>query len=893
MNAARLALCLVAALALAAHAGAHGDKGHGSGCSKHGGGCPPAPDVCIIKPRPMTPDECKQAYSHSYVPHGKGADHGVPKRLLKRVNYKGWAPGMACTDASAHTGHCLKPCPNPPPYFPIAWDWISNNPNMTLLTAAIRAAGMVDLFNTTFTGTLLAPNDEAMARYLKDVTVDLFDPAFAEFTSAFLRKLISYHVLPVRAYARDFAGAVGTKLLPSIYFSINSPHMVNITTIDLSPNCTNCTTLYTFITDQQSRTAQFVEVDKLVYCGGVIHTINAVLQPNDVYPSVSAAVAGAGLTSLGQVLVALNTTNPGFIAVLEELAGTLAAPNNEAFSQNVDPAQLESIVRYHVCPTAEYKNLLYFPFNSGKNPCWTSLGIQLKDPLLKLTYLVGSYAIGEYPNMSIRFPTLSGGLGNSKIVMGDITTPRKVMHISAARVGGRPDAYDYETSGCVAAASARRLEQAEPAAAQVSAFTAAYGPPRLMTPAEVEEAFGEGSEHYVPSGKGPHHKVPPPLLDAANVTCRAPYFPTAWDWISNNPNLTLFSTAVRIAGMVDLFNGSFVSTLLAPTNEAVLEYIGQTAIDILAEEYEAFVSRFLARLLKYHVVLLRCAGRRLFGVARGGAPRRADAPAGRARGVPPPPPRAAAAPGRRVRRGCRRRGRRCSVFACEFVIGTANYTTAYRSINGPHMVEFVTIDLNPGCPNCTTLYNYLRDEQGDVAQFETVDKFVYGGGIIHTINAVLGANDIFPSLAAMISKMNLTSLADVLAVMESREPGYIQSIEESRETLAAPNNAAFAAAPPVQPDQLNAILRYHQCPVQFPGQLLRDNPCATKLARSAGNPALALDYKIEIYGFGTMPKMWIAYPSTPAPTTSRIVFADITTPIQVSHIVNKVLVPPV
>lgn len=56
---------------------------------------------------------------------------------------------------------CAQPCPNPDPVFTTAWDYISNNPDLTIFTEVVRLIGdsAISQLDGPITGTLLVPTD--------------------------------------------------------------------------------------------------------------------------------------------------------------------------------------------------------------------------------------------------------------------------------------------------------------------------------------------------------------------------------------------------------------------------------------------------------------------------------------------------------------------------------------------------------------------------------------------------------------------------------------------------------------------------------------------------------------------------------------------------------------
>ncbi|WIA17596.1 hypothetical protein OEZ85_014415 [Tetradesmus obliquus] len=442
------------------------------------------------QPNKMTPEQIQKCfYSNTpYLPSGKGPDHGVPRTILSKCHYKPWTSKMH----KCHSKSCYNPCPNPPPYVPTAWDYISNNPDMTTLTALLKLTGLNVKFEGCFAGTLLAPNNEAFAKLFAQMKVDILDPAYAAYAAAFATRIINYHTLIARVYARDVAAGVGSWPYTTLYGSINGEHRVRIKTININPICPrpNCTELYTFAPvlrkkaavllihytaeegeQGDSNVANFVAWDKLTYCGGVIHTINNVLLPDDVYPSLQALLAGKQLTTLTTVLTGIEAANPGFIQALEQTPATLALPTDAAFAAmpaGVPPKYYLDILQFHQCPVKAQDQLLYARFKSAFNPCLTGLGAaQHNNNGLKLTFinlnhyarfksafnpcLTGlgaaqnnnglklTYNYKDYgndlvipPAMKITYTSVPSVPGTSKIAMADITTPVGASHIVEA-----------------------------------------------------------------------------------------------------------------------------------------------------------------------------------------------------------------------------------------------------------------------------------------------------------------------------------------------------------------------------------------------------------------------------------------------------------------------------
>lgn len=173
-----------------------------------------------------------------------------------------------------------------------------------------------------------------------------------------------------------------------------------------------------------------------MYGGGVIHTINQVLEPKDVFPSLTAAINSSDIFSdLRTVLDRIETEgNFSMLATLEEIPGTAAVPTNAAFASagvdvNTFPVnELLNVVAYHFCAFTRSYRLLYYPFTGkpGKNPCLTilsrayaiSYGLAwnaTKPGIAKVPEMWINYATGVYPDgLKVK---------RANIVAADLTMP--------------------------------------------------------------------------------------------------------------------------------------------------------------------------------------------------------------------------------------------------------------------------------------------------------------------------------------------------------------------------------------------------------------------------------------------------------------------------------------
>ncbi|KAF8065500.1 hypothetical protein HT031_003101 [Scenedesmus sp. PABB004] len=442
-------------------------------------------------PQRMDARSVASSYSGSYVPSGAGAEYGVPAHVVQGLGYEPWTALQRC---GKHYG-CPRPAPNPAPYFPTIWEWTSNNPNMTIATEIMKLIGE-DVFKGPFTGTLLLPDDTAFAAYLARWKVPIIanNTRAEEFYTNFFIRLLQYHTLLARVYACRLTGGGGNGNWSTVHMNLNGfPHKVAFATNAPGSSCgygdgcrhgscdcgggdddryggrdgdrygygrrrlahwhhhsfygrhdrggscrANCTRPIYYALDEQGDQIALDLVDKFVYGGGVIHTLTGVLQPNDIFPSLEAAIAGDDFSDLRAALNRIQTEgNFSLLPTLEEIPGTLAAPNNDAFAgidiNSVPVSQLLNTVAYHFCAFKRAYRLLYTPYNGkpGKNPCLTILSRAYKleygllwnyqtRGLLERPKMWINYAGGTYPsNLTVE---------NATIVMPDITTPVHTVH---------------------------------------------------------------------------------------------------------------------------------------------------------------------------------------------------------------------------------------------------------------------------------------------------------------------------------------------------------------------------------------------------------------------------------------------------------------------------------
>lgn len=128
------------------------------------------------------------------------------------------------------------------------------NPNLTVLTAALQAAGLDTMMMDAGTYTVFAPTDDAFAPVLEKLGVTK-EELLAN--TDLLKKILPYHVVPMIVKAADIP--YGTDVAT-----------VNGATINISDA--------NVITDATGGTANITGTD-IMATNGVIHTIDAVLMP--------------------------------------------------------------------------------------------------------------------------------------------------------------------------------------------------------------------------------------------------------------------------------------------------------------------------------------------------------------------------------------------------------------------------------------------------------------------------------------------------------------------------------------------------------------------------------------------------------------------------------------
>ena len=148
----------------------------------------------------------------------------------------------------------------------------------------------------------------------------------------------AHHVCCPASFRRVYSYQLRPIAYSTAYSSLNAlPHKVTAVANSTCPagnkGSKGCQPSH-YLRDEQGNNVTFAMVDAIVYGGGAIHAINSVLQANDYYPSVTAALtrnptAFSELTnlvlSLDQLLAPFNIS---ILNTLETTPGSIAAPVN-------------------------------------------------------------------------------------------------------------------------------------------------------------------------------------------------------------------------------------------------------------------------------------------------------------------------------------------------------------------------------------------------------------------------------------------------------------------------------------------------------------------------------------------------------------------------------------
>ena len=130
----------------------------------------------------------------------------------------------------------------------------SGNENLTILTAALKAAGLDTMLMSADQYTVFAPTDDAFAPVLEKLGVTK-EELLAN--TDLLKKVLPYHVVPMVVKAADIPYGTDIKTANGATISISDANV---------------------ITDATGGTAKITGTD-IMATNGVVHTIDAVLMP--------------------------------------------------------------------------------------------------------------------------------------------------------------------------------------------------------------------------------------------------------------------------------------------------------------------------------------------------------------------------------------------------------------------------------------------------------------------------------------------------------------------------------------------------------------------------------------------------------------------------------------
>jgi len=236
---------------------------------------------------------------------------------------------------------CTKDSDNPaPPVSNTIVDVVVENPNTTLLEAAVIRAGLAETLATTQNITVFAPDDDAfkMLDINGDGTPDLDTEAkINALDPALLAEVLSFHVIGAKVPAVDVPAGPNAAVMA-----------LNGDSLYLTKNANGV-----FVNGIKVKTAD------VQASNGVIHIMEKVLVPSGGNNIVELAVANPNFTYL---VAAVTRADASGTSISGALSGdgpfTVFAPTNAAFMaagfatiadiEAADPAALRDILLYHV-----------------------------------------------------------------------------------------------------------------------------------------------------------------------------------------------------------------------------------------------------------------------------------------------------------------------------------------------------------------------------------------------------------------------------------------------------------------------------------------------------------------------------------------------------------------
>jgi uncharacterized surface protein with fasciclin (FAS1) repeats len=138
-----------------------------------------------------------------------------------------------------------------------------NSKDHTTLVAAVKAAGLVDTLSGPGPFTVFAPTNAAFAKLPPGTVETLVQPQ----NKATLTSILTYHVVPGTLTARDLVAMVK-----------QGGGEAQIKTVQGTPLVVQTKGKKVYVTDAKGNTAT-VTIANVMQSNGVIHVVNAVLQP--------------------------------------------------------------------------------------------------------------------------------------------------------------------------------------------------------------------------------------------------------------------------------------------------------------------------------------------------------------------------------------------------------------------------------------------------------------------------------------------------------------------------------------------------------------------------------------------------------------------------------------
>jgi uncharacterized surface protein with fasciclin (FAS1) repeats len=211
---------------------------------------------------------------------------------------------------------------------------LSSQKSLSGLNAILAAQpNAIQALGTLSNVTLLAPNNDALARYLNGSS------STDAFSTDRIAALFQYHILNGTYYGSNFTNSsmfIGTALTNQTYSNVTNGQVVE----GVLKN--GNVTFYSGYGENST-----VRVSNLNFTGGTIHIVDRVLTvPGNDTETLVAANLTAAAGALAQTNLAQNVSSLSDV--------TIFAPSNEAFSSisnlvaNLSSDQLASILSYHV-----------------------------------------------------------------------------------------------------------------------------------------------------------------------------------------------------------------------------------------------------------------------------------------------------------------------------------------------------------------------------------------------------------------------------------------------------------------------------------------------------------------------------------------------------------------